>query len=217
MGVALQMWQQQVISGFAGAGTWLTQEPALGAQLRQAQRRVARQLGRLAAWGCHDDQFVIQPGVNVEAGGMTWALYQADIELESGDGLTNLGGVADADAFRQGGVCLLILFEPAGEQRRDHVVADGGAGAEPDGRPVQPLPLAEPLDGLGTVQRGQRLWQEGTAVLVEQQAPADPVEQGLTEQPLELGQRRAGGRLRQGEFRRSRGGAAETGDGSEDL
>ena len=120
----MQMWQQRMLDHLARARTRLAQQPCRPAQRCHAQRLAARLLGQRVLRRCHDDQFVAQPGLDLQPLPVAAALDQAHVDLHGQHGFAHFLGVGDLQvhAHQRMRAC----------QPRQHfgqrIGADGGAG-----------------------------------------------------------------------------------------
>ena len=213
----MQMRGQRLAYGLAGAGAFLAQQPRGGAQLGGGDPSARRRHDGVARPG-HDHEFVGQPGFHGQLGLFARPLDQGQVQLEvhhlGGDGQCvgdgDVGGPLRLSAVRQ------VALETR-QQSGQHVVADGGAGADAQYAHVALAVAGPALDRGGAVQQLARLGQQFPAVVVEHQALAYPVEQGHVQGPLQVVQRRAGGGLGQRHGRGGGAGAAGVRDGGEYL
>ena len=211
-----QLRQQRLVGGLARARTRFPQQPHGAAQLGAVQRLGARRQ-RGTVRRCHQHQFVLQPRRGREQRHMAGAFDQTDVKVKTGDPGADVTGVANRHAGAPVGRCLRAVAQKRRQQRRQHLVANGAAGANAQRLQLLAGVVRHALDLVRAVQQRQRLRQQRAPVVVQQQPPAHAVKQAQRQQALQLLDGRAGGRLRQRQFGTGRRGAAGLRDGNKNL
>ena len=134
---------------------------------------------------------------------------ETDVDLEFGHRGDDFAGVADSQPDRM----LRIGLSPAGDVRRQQILADREAGADSQAGAL--LGLEQVLQIPRLLEQGLGARQQSPAVLVENETAADPVEDRCTERGLQIGERAAGRRLRAGDLFGRRPRATRPGGGHE--
>ena len=162
--------------------------------------------------GAEHHQLVLHPGLHLDVRVLAVALDQPQIQAVLGHALHHMAGVLHVQAHPALGMGL----HEAADQQGGQVVADGQGGAQLQ-RAEAALALQQLFDLLGAVEQRHRLGQQLRAQGAERQTLADAVEQRTVVVTLQLGQRGAGRRLRQGQGFGGARHAFLAGDGDEYL
>jgi len=181
---------------------------------RSSQRPLGGSLHQRVLCCGHDDEFVTHPGLDLQPGPVAGALDQAQVHVQRFHGLAHLARVGDLQVHAQ----VRLAARQVREHSRQRIGAYGGAGCHAQthgqaGGPHRKRLLYAP----GLLQQRQRLGQQGAPRVVERQPPAHALEQLGAHGLLQLLQRGAGGRLRQGHGIGRRHGGAGLGNGAEDF
>ncbi|MNF68457.1 hypothetical protein D3C84_503140 [compost metagenome] len=198
-----------LVEGQPGARALFAEDPGFAHQFVETRRALLRQ--RVLRRAEHH-QLVLDPRLHLNVRMLAVAFDQAQIQAVLGDPLYHMAGVLHVQAypaFRMG-------LHEAADQQGGQVVANG-QGRPQLQRAEAALALQQQLDFLGAVEQGHRLGQQLGTQGAERQALADAVEQRAVVVALQLGQRGAGRRLRQGQRLGRARHAFQPGDGDEHL
>ncbi|MCY1529166.1 hypothetical protein D9M68_642990 [compost metagenome] len=157
-------------------------------------------------------QLVFHPGQDFDVRVLAFALDQTQIKFVEGDLLDDIRRVLHMQAYPALGVAL----HEGADQQGGEVVAHGQGGADVQ-RAETGLAVEQVFDRAGLVQQGHGLGQQLPGQGVETQPLAGAVEQLAAGLALQLGQRSAGRRLRQGQLFGGAGHAFLLGHGNENL
>jgi hypothetical protein len=180
---------EPAVARFPGAGAGLAQDPGRRRELGVADPAAGERMA-----GCGEgDELVGQPAADDEVRMALPTLDETDVDVEPDHRLDHLAGVADHEPRCR----LRVLLLPSRDQPGQQVLADREARRDAQRR--RRLAREQRLQLAGLVEQRDRQREEGAAVLVDDQAAADTVEERRAEGALERRQGGARGRLRAGD------------------